>query len=92
MEIGLNCLGDFLPELKRTSDRRMLINSPRPKKEYISLISQSGAFGNAALDYMAGSGTGISKFVSYGNRIDVDEATLIGYLRDDENKGLNGLF
>ena len=92
--IGPNCLGIysaytgvdhlFLPEYKTTVDGRFLLNAPRPKAGYITLLTQSGAFGVAALDYMAGSGIGVSKFVSYGNRIDVDEATLIEYLVEDK--------
>jgi len=73
----------FLPPFKRNGDGKELLSTPRPQKGYVALISQSGAFGTSALDYTAGIGIGISKFVSYGNRIDIDEAPIIRYLGDD---------
>ncbi len=50
----------------------------------LSLISQSGAVGTAIMDYMAQREYGISKFVSYGNRADIDEAELLAYLSSDK--------
>lgn len=73
----------FLPPFKRNGYGKELLSTPRPQKGYIALISQSGAFGTSALDYTAGIGVGISKFISYGNRIDIDEAPIIRYLGDD---------
>ncbi len=72
----------FVPEHKDLKGRPALA-SPRPPPGVISFISQSGAFGVAALDYMAGHGIGLSKFVSYGNRMDVDDADLVEYLAED---------
>ncbi len=93
--IGPNCLGIFdaytgidtifLPPTKVLRDGRELVSAPRPKPGFISMISQSGALGNAALDYMAGENIGINKFVSYGNKIDVDESDLLEYFLDDPN-------
>jgi acetyl coenzyme A synthetase (ADP forming)-like protein len=55
----------------------------RPKKGKIAFVSQSGAFGAAMLDWAAFQGVGISKFISIGNRIDVDEVDLLEYLSHD---------
>jgi len=76
--IGPNCLGIydaytgmdtlFLPETKFLSDGREVVATPRPRPGSVSFLTQSGAFGAAALDYMAGHGMGIRGFVSYGNR------------------------
>ncbi len=85
--IGPNCIGVydnwsgvdtfFLP------DEKMM----RPPKGYISFISQSGAFASALLDYMAYHGIGISRAISYGNKVDVDDVDLIEFLgRDDKTK------
>lgn len=82
--LGPNCLGVydaytgmdtlFLPETKLLSDGREVIATPRPKPGAVSFLTQSGAFGAAALDYMAGPhGMGIRGFVSYGNKCDVNE-------------------
>jgi acyl-CoA synthetase (NDP forming) len=92
--IGPNCLGVydaytgldtlFLPEHKFLSDGREVVATPRPKPGSISFLTQSGAFGAAALDYMAGNGLGIRFFVSYGNRCDVTEDELLAYCENDE--------
>lgn len=92
--LGPNCLGVydaytgmdtlFLPETKLLSDGREVIASPRPRPGAVSFLTQSGAFGAAALDYMAGPhGIGIRGFVSYGNRCDVNESELLEYFSDD---------
>ncbi len=92
--VGPNCLGVydphsgmdtlFLPEVKLLSSGREVIATPRPLRGEVTLITQSGAFGAAALDYMAGHGIGVSKFVSYGNKVDVAEPELLNYFMEDE--------
>ncbi len=47
------------------------------------MISQSGALGAAMLDWMTMEKLGISRFVSYGNAADIDEADLLEYLMTD---------
>jgi acyl-CoA synthetase (NDP forming) len=91
--IGPNCLGIydaytgvdtlFLPEHKFLSDGREVVATPRPRPGLVSFLTQSGAFGAAALDYMAGHGMGIRGFVSYGNRCDVSEDELLEYFGND---------
>ena len=91
--IGPNCLGIydaytgmdtlFLPEHKFLSDGREVVATPRPRTGAVSFLTQSGAFGAAALDYMAGHGMGIRGFVSYGNRCDVTEDELLEYFEND---------
>lgn len=91
--IGPNCLGIydaytgmdtlFLPEHKFLSDGREVVATPRPRRGSVSFLTQSGAFGAAALDYMAGHAMGIRGFVSYGNRCDVTEDELLGYFGND---------
>ncbi|MEM3393504.1 MAG: CoA-binding protein, partial [Candidatus Methanomethylicia archaeon] len=92
--IGPNCVGVydaytgvdtiFLQQTKTVGGTPILA-TPRPKPGPISIITQSGAMGAAMLDYMSGVEMGISKFISYGNKADVDEVDLIEYLRNDEN-------
>ncbi len=86
--IGPNCLGIydnwsgvdtfFLPDEKMR----------RPPRGPISFISQSGAFASALLDWMAYRGIGISRAISYGNKIDVDDIDLLEYLGNDDKTGL----
>ncbi len=59
----------------------------KPKKGNLSFISQSGALGSMILDWVATQDFGISKFASYGNAMDVDEADLLEYFgRDKKTK------
>ncbi len=86
--IGPNCLGVydawsgvdtfFLPDEKMR----------RPPRGPISFVSQSGAFASALLDWMAYYNIGVSKAISYGNKIDVDDVDLLSYLEKDESTRL----
>jgi acyl-CoA synthetase (NDP forming) len=92
--LGPNCLGVydsrtgvdmlFLPETKVLTTGDEVVATPRPLPGNIAIVTQSGAFGAAALDYLAGLHTGVSKFVSFGNKIDVDEAEMLRYLYQDK--------
>jgi len=87
--LGPNCLGVydahsgvdmlFLPETKILLSGEEVVATPRPMPGNISLISQSGAFGAAALDYMAGNEFGVDKFASFGNKIDIGEPEMLEY-------------
>lgn len=84
--IGPNCLGLYAPKLGY--DTMFLPESKlkRPKSGKISIFTQSGAFGAAFIDqlYRLGSGNWVSKFISYGNASDINEADCIDYLGSDE--------
>jgi len=91
--LGPNCLGVFysrtgvdtlfLPETKVLSSGDEIIATPRPLAGDIAIVTQSGAFGVAALDFLAGRQVGISKFVSFGNKCDVTESEMMHYLLYD---------
>jgi acyl-CoA synthetase (NDP forming) len=91
--LGPNCLGVydsktgvdmlFLPETKVLSTGEEVVATPRPIPGNIAIVTQSGAFGASALDYLAGRQIGVSKFVSFGNKCDVDEAEMLHYLLHD---------
>jgi len=92
--LGPNCLGVydtqtgvdmlFLPETKVLSSGDEMVATPRPMAGYLAIVTQSGAFGAAALDYLTGRQIGISKFVSFGNKCDIDEAETLQYFLQDE--------
>ena len=75
----------FLPEIKVLTTGDAVVATPRPMAGHIALVTQSGAFGVAVLDYMAGEQLGLSKFVSFGNKIDIEETEVLQYLLHDEN-------
>lgn len=92
--LGPNCLGVydsstgvdmlFLPETKVLTTGDMVVATPRPMPGPIAIVTQSGAFGVAALDYLAGRQLGLSKFVSFGNKIDVNTSEMLEFLLHDE--------
>jgi acetyl coenzyme A synthetase (ADP forming)-like protein len=86
--IGPNCIGVFDAYSGVDSLFLPAYRLGRPGKGKISLISQSGALGGAMLDWANMHGYGFSKFISYGNAVDVDETDLIEYLGKDERTEL----
>lgn len=81
--LGPNCLG----AANTNKDVRMNASFARgmPQPGNIAFVSQSGAMCVAVLDYAAGRNMGFSKFVSIGNKADINEVDLLRYLRDDED-------
>lgn len=79
--VGPNCLGVINP---RANVRLNASFSARmPREGNISFISQSGALCTAVLDFAADRGFGFSKFISIGNKADVDELDLLRYYHKD---------
>ena len=80
--IGPNCLGII------NTDENVKLNATfgniMPENGEIAFLSQSGALCTAILDYANHEKLGFSKFVSYGNKADVDEVDLLNYLKDDD--------
>lgn len=83
--MGPNCLGVYNPHTKLDTLFLPPERALRPKKGRIAFISQSGAMGVAFLDWLAMEEIGLSVFVSYGNKADIDEVDLLEYLMNDEN-------
>lgn len=81
--IGPNCVGVYKKGLDMLFFPKNRIK--RPPEGTISFLTQSGAFGSILLDILAHNGVGVSKFVSFGNKIDVDEIDLFNYLNSDLN-------
>ncbi|MBA7536257.1 Peptidyl-lysine N-acetyltransferase Pat [subsurface metagenome] len=80
--IGPNCLGiintDPGVNLNASFARKM------PEEGNIGFLSQSGALCTAVLDYARAKHIGFSKFISFGNKVDINEIDLLYYLGDDE--------
>jgi acetyl coenzyme A synthetase (ADP forming)-like protein len=81
--IGPNCIGVYDPSSHVDTLFLPTYRLRRPKPGSIAFITQSGAFGSAVLDWASSQDIGISKFISIGNKIDVDEVDLLSYLADD---------
>jgi len=79
--VGPNCLGVINPSLDVSMNASFSARMPAPGN--ISFISQSGALCTAVLDFAAHRGFGFSKFISIGNKADVDELDLLKYYHKD---------
>ena len=79
--VGPNCLGviNTDPGLRLTATFAPTL----PPAGGLAVATQSGAVGVAILDSAAHSGTGISTFVSLGNKADVSGNDLLAYWYDD---------
>ncbi|WP_048111498.1 acetate--CoA ligase family protein [Candidatus Methanoplasma termitum] len=86
--IGPNCFGLMNVHRRLNSTFSSLF----PPSGGISLSSQSGAVGSTMLDWAIHTNNGISKFISLGNKMDVDEADVIEYLGDDEDTSVIGIY
>ena len=79
--VGPNCLGVI------NNNEKVRMNASfatkMPKAGNIAFISQSGALCTAVLDFAEGRNIGFSKFISFGNKADVNETDLLRYLKDD---------
>ena len=79
--VGPNCLGVINPSPKVSLNASF--SARMPTAGNVSFISQSGALCTAVLDYAADKGFGFSKFISIGNKADVDELDLLRYYHND---------
>ncbi|NLV30515.1 MAG: CoA-binding protein [Acidobacteria bacterium] len=80
--VGPNCFGvintDPAVSLNATFSRSF------PAAGRIAFVSQSGALGVAALEHAAQEKIGFSKFISIGNKADINENHVLAALADDE--------
>ncbi|MGB9750719.1 acetate--CoA ligase alpha subunit [Roseiflexus castenholzii] len=71
--VGPNCLG----VIDTTTHLNASFAALYPHPGQIAFMSQSGALCTAILDWSKAQGIGFSRFVSLGNKADVDEVTLL---------------
>lgn len=83
--MGPNCMGIYDTVSKVDTFFVPSERMGRPGKGGISILSQSGSFASIIMDEMASEGIGVSKVVSYGNRIDVGESDCLEFLAGDDN-------
>jgi acetate---CoA ligase (ADP-forming) len=85
--IGPNCAG-----ILNTSCNLYPTLETRPPAGTVALISQSGALAGAVLSWAEEQCVGFSKVVSFGNRADVDELSLLPYLAEDPETTVAALY
>ncbi len=88
--IGPNCIGVFDGRSRLDTFFQVHDVMIRPKAGRVAVLTQSGTVGCALLEHLAA--VGVSRFVSYGNRTDVDEADLLAYLAGDEQTDIIAMY
>ncbi len=86
--VGPNCLG----VINATCGLNASFASKICKPGNLAFISQSGALCTSVLDFAEARQMGFSKFVSFGNKSDVNETELLEYLADDPNTAAIALY
>jgi len=86
--LGPNCLGFANPQ--KRLDITFAKNSP--SKGNIALVSQSGAIGSFLFNWTLSENLGFSKFVSLGNRLDINENDLLTHLANDQQTRIIALY
>jgi len=87
--LGPNCVG--------VVDTRSRFSSTEVQEESlgrggVALIAQSGVFGSILLDWAPYNGLRLSKAITLGNRIDLDEADFLYFLADDPDTRVVALY
>jgi len=88
--VGPNCLGvintDPNVRMNAAFGRKM------PSHGNLAFLSQSGALCTSVLDYAEERQIGFSKFISFGNKADVNEIDLLEYLADDDQTSVIAMY
>jgi len=86
--LGPNCFGN----MNVKAGVNVTFTHIVPPEGNISILSQSGALGSSILEWSKQTGLGITNFVTFGNKSDVDEADLLNYLSNDPDTKVIGLY
>ena len=85
--VGPNCVGIINTD-PAVRMHGMFADRPMPQHGRVAFVSQSGALCLAILDAARSRGIGFSKFISIGNKADVNELDLLNYLGSDPETGV----
>ncbi len=89
--IGPNCVGIFNGVNRLDTFFQPGYAMSRPRNGNVSILAQSATFGLTLMEWLSEEGLGVSKFVSWGNRSDVDEVDMLHYLAEDEGTEVIGM-
>ncbi|QLH74427.1 MAG: acetate--CoA ligase family protein [Methanomassiliicoccales archaeon] len=86
--LGPNCLG----LINTHHHMNATFTQNFPNEGTVAISSQSGAICSVLLDWAASTSMGYSKFISVGNKMDIEESYLLEYLRNDPRTEVIGLY
>jgi len=81
--IGPNCVGIYNPSIGLDIFFQPKYAMLRPLPGPVAFLTQSGTYGLSLLEWLAEEGIGVSRFASWGNRVDVDEVEMLDFLATD---------
>ncbi|MEI4274032.1 acetate--CoA ligase family protein [Klenkia sp. LSe6-5] len=81
--VGPNCLGTFSVRERAIGTFSIALEQSLPDAGGISIVSQSGNLGSAALSLLAPHGAGLARFVATGNEADVEASDAVAWLATD---------
>ncbi|MEJ2657428.1 MAG: CoA-binding protein [Desulfobacterales bacterium] len=81
--VGPNCIG--LINTQNSLYVPFIALPSEFKKGHVSVMSQSGGIGLSVAERLQQPGLGLAKFVSMGNKLNLDETELLAYLIKDSN-------
>ncbi|GLT12060.1 acetate--CoA ligase family protein [Sulfitobacter porphyrae] len=85
--VGPNCLGSVSVGNRAVGTFSISMEKEMPATGGISIVTQSGNIGSAALSLLAESGAGVARFIATGNEADVQASDALFWLaRDAETK------
>ncbi|TAK96404.1 hypothetical protein EPO05_02000 [Patescibacteria group bacterium] len=86
--LGPNCLGFIVPELHLNAS----FAGGLPEVGNVALVSQSGAIAVAFMDLAQRESLKFSSIVSIGNKMQLDDATLLEYFEQDAETKVIGMY
>lgn len=81
--IGPNCLGAVSVKDRVIGTFSVALENEMPRDGGVSIASQSGNIGSAALRMLADNGAGAARFIATGNEADVEVSDAITWMVDD---------
>lgn len=82
--VGPNCLGAVSVRERAIGTFSIALENRMPAEGGISIVSQSGNVGSAALRMLGDCGAGIARFIATGNEADVQAGDAIAWLAQDD--------
>ncbi len=83
--VGPNCIGILSPRSNFDTFFQSREAMKRPGPGPVSFMTQSGTYGVTLLELLEEEGIGVSKFISFGNKVDVDENDMLDYFYSDND-------
>jgi acetate---CoA ligase (ADP-forming) len=81
--LGPNCLGSVSVKERAIGTFSVALEKAMPLEGGVSIVSQSGNIGSAAMRMLGDCGAGVARFVATGNEADIQAGDAIAWLADD---------